>query len=88
MDEAMVRNLFERATDTPKEERANFVRAACGNDDAMLRELESLLAGRHRFRLLVKSSATTASWNSSAGEVWALCTARNALTRPSKSVSR
>ena len=36
--------LFSRAVDLPPEERAAFVREACGDDDALRRKVEALLA--------------------------------------------
>ncbi len=41
---ARIDTLFEQALDRPAEERTAFLRAACGDDPALYREVEALLA--------------------------------------------
>src|SRR5690606_10616187 len=55
---ARIDTLFEQALDRPAEERTAFLRAACGDDPALYREVEALLASVPASARLLGESAT------------------------------
>lgn len=52
-----VEELCQQALELSESRRAQFVRSACGNDDELLQEVESLLAHHKRAEQFIESSA-------------------------------
>ena len=47
---ARIRDLFDGALDRDPEDRARWLERACGGDEALVAEVESLIAARARAR--------------------------------------
>jgi len=67
MDPGILRDLFDRAVSLPPADRASFLDSACGQDAALRREIERLLAVDSRGRSLFATTSPSSSAPSGGG---------------------